>query len=318
MSDFDKNGSEVARAAWLYYHEEVTQGDIARALGGSRSTGTRLRRRAKDEGLVKITLNVTSGMFRAERALERAYGLDRARIVPAVDDGATLKRWLGPPPAELVASLVVEGSVVGVSWGTTMQAMADALVGQGAVPGVQVVSLVGGLHNAELGTNTNEIVQQLGRRFDAAVRPLLAPVYVRDEATARGLLNDPGIREALDLARRASMVVFSLGAMHDDATMFKIGHVTPEQRRFLADGGAVCDIVCRWVDRDGRPVALPPSINPISISLDDLKAVPRRLAVSGGALKVEPLLASLRGGFVTDLVTDEHTAAGLLERAGRS
>lgn len=313
MIDLDRTGSEVARAAWLYYHEELTQGDVARALGVSRSTVTRLLRRAKDEGLVKITLDVTSGMFKAERDLEGAFGLDRVRIVPAVDDGATLKRWLGHAAAEMAASLIVEGAIVAVGWGTTMQAMADALVGQTPVAGTQIIALVGGLHTAELGTNTNEIAQQLGRRFDAAVRPLLAPVYVRDEATALGLAEDPGIREALDLARRASLVVFSLGAMHDDATMFKIGHITSEQRQFLLDGGAVCDVVCRWIDRHGRLVALPSSINPIGISLDDLRRIPQRLAVTGGELKREGLLACLRGGYVTSLVTDELTAAYLLD-----
>ena len=312
MSDFDTSGNEVARAAWLYYHEELTQGDIARLLGVSRSTVTRLLRRAKEEGLVKITLNVTTGMFRAERDLERAYGLDGVRIVPTADDGAIQKRWLGRAAAELLATLVVEDAVVAVSWGSTMQAMADALVGQSAVAGAQVVAMVGGLHNAEFGTNTNEIAAQIGNRFGAVVRPMLAPVYVQDEATAAGLANDPGIRESLDLARRASAVVYSLGAMHDEATIFKIGQITAEQRRFLTDRRAVGDIVCRWIDRDGRPVELPPSINPISISLDDFRTIPRRVAVAGGKLKHDALLASLRGGFVTVLVTDENTAAFLL------
>ncbi|WP_237480675.1 sugar-binding transcriptional regulator [Lichenibacterium dinghuense] len=314
MNDFDTSGSDVARAAWLYYHEELTQGDIARLLGVSRSTVTRLLRRAKDEGLVKVTLNVTSGMFRAERDLERAYGLDSVRIVPVADDGAIQKRWLGRAAAELLAALVVEDAVLAVSWGSTMQAMADALVGQNTVPGVQVVAMVGGLHNAELGTNTNEIATQVGQRFGATVRPLLAPVYVQDEATAAGLANDPGIRESLELARNASTVVYSMGAMHDEATLFKIGHITPEQRRFLADRRAVGDIVCRWIDRDGQPVELPPSINPISISLEDFRAIPRRMAVAGGELKRDALLASLRGGFVTALVSDENTAAFLLDR----
>ena len=299
MSDFDTSGNEVARAAWLYYHEELTQGDIARLLGVSRSTVTRLLRRAKEEGLVKITLNVTTGMFRAERDLERAYGLDGVRIVPTADDGAIQKRWLGRAAAELLATLVVEDAVVAVSWGSTMQAMADALVGQSAVAGAQVVAMVGGLHNAEFGTNTNEIAAQIGNRFGAVVRPMLAPVYVQDEATAAGLANDPGIRESLDLARRASAVVYSLGAMHDEATIFKIGQITAEQRRFLTDRRAVGDIVCRWIDRDGRPVELPPSINPISISLDDFRTIPRRVAVGGGKLKHDALLAGDTGQAVS-------------------
>ncbi len=314
MSVFDKSGSEVARAAWLYFNEEMTQGDIAQALSVSRSTVTRLLRRAKSEGLVQISLNVTSGTFRTERDLERAYGLDKVRIVPPIGDGAMQKRWLGQVAAELVASMVVERSIVAVSWGTTMQALADALIGHNEVAGVQLVALIGGLHNAELGTNTNEVAKQLGQYFKSSVHPLLAPVYVQDEVTALGLANDPGIRDALDLARRASMVVFSLGAMHDEATIFKLGHVNSKQKAFLQDRHAIGDVACRWIDRNGEPVELPSSINPIGISLDDLKKIPQRLAVAGGELKREALLGSLRGGFITTLVTDESSAAFLLEK----
>ena len=312
MSDFDRKGSEAARAAWLYYHEELTQGEIARELAVSRSTVTRLLQRAKVDGLVQVSLNVTAATFQAERKLERAYGLDRVRIVPAPNDGATQKRWLGHVAAELLLPMVAENAVVAVSWGTTMQAMADSLAGQSPVPGAEVVASVGGLHNATLGSGTNEIANQLGHYFNATVHPLLAPIYVQDEATALGLVTDPGIRDALQLAARASVVVCSLGAMDDEATMFSLGHIDAEQKRFLRARGAVGDIVCRWIDRDGRPVALPASINPIGISLNDLLCIPRRLAVAGGEGKQEIVQACLRGGFATTLVTDERIAEYLL------
>ena len=313
MIEFDKKDSDVARAAWLYYHEDLTQADIARDLSVSRSTVTRLLQRAKSEGLVQISLNVASGAFKAERDLEHRYGLEKVRIVPNSNDDATQKRWLGHVAAQLMVPMVTDGSIVAVSWGTTLRAVTDALVGHNPIAGAQIVALVGGLHNAKLGTDTNEVAKQLGQYFSVPARPLLAPIYVQDEATALGLANEPGIRDALDLARKASIVIFSLGAMHEDTTMFKLGHLTSEEKEFLADHGAVGDIACRWIDQNGAPVELPPSINPIGISLEDIKKIPRRLAVAGGAFKQEVVLAGLRGGFFTILVTDERTAASLLE-----
>lgn len=313
MIEFDKKNSEVARAAWLYYHENLTQADIARELGVSRSTVTRLLQRAKVEGLVQISLNVATGTFKAERDLEHAYGLEKVRIVPNSDDDATQKRWLGHVAGELIVSMVADNSIVAVSWGTTLLAIADSLVGQHPLAGAQIVALVGGLHNARTGTDANEVAKQLGQYFNAPARTLLAPIYVQDEATALGLANDPGIRDALELARKASIVVFSLGAMHEETTMFKLGHITSEQKAFLQEHGAVGEIACRWIDQNGNPVDLPPSINPIGVSLEDIKKIPCRLAVAGGAFKQEVVLAGLRGGFFTYLVTDERTAAGLLE-----
>ena len=90
----DRRGSEAARAAWLYYVEEFTQGEVARELRVSRSTVVRLLRRAKETGLVRITLDVPQDVFEMERELERLYGLERVRLVPDAGDGEKLKRWL--------------------------------------------------------------------------------------------------------------------------------------------------------------------------------------------------------------------------------
>ena len=314
MIDLHDKGSEAARAAWLYYHENLTQADIARELGISRSTVTRLLLRAKSEGLVQIKLNVSDATFKAERNLEKAYNVKRVRIVPFAQDERTLKHWLGLVAAEFLNEVITEYSIVAVSWGTTLQAMADALVGRRPVAGVQIVTLVGGLHNASRGTNTFEVSEQLGQYFGAPVRALHAPVYVQNETTALALANDPGIQQALELARKASIVVYSLGAMDEATTMFQLGYVAPDQRRFLSEKGAVADLACRWVDRNGSEVELPSSINPIAISLNDIKNIPMRLAVVGGAFKHEAVLAGLRGGFITDLVTDERTADFLLKQ----
>lgn len=315
MNEFDKKGSEAARAAWLYYHEDLTQGDIARELGVSRSTVTRLLQRAKSEGLVQISLTVSASTFQVERDIERAFGVKKVRIVPHSPDEATQKRWLGLVAAEALAEVVTDDSVLAVSWGTTMQAMADALVGQHPVDGAQIVALIGGMHNAIRGTNTYEVAKQLGQYFNAPVSALHAPVYVQDEATAMGLTAEPGINVVLDLARRASIVVYSVGGMDGTTTMAQLGYITTQQREFLRKNGAVGDLACHWIDRNGLPVRMPPSINPIGISPDDLKAIPLRLAVAGGKNKLDAIRATLRGGYVTHLVTDEETAENLLSKS---
>lgn len=313
MTELDKKGSETARAAWLYYNEDLTQSEVARELNVSRSTVTRLLQRAEIDGLVQITLNVTADTFKAERDLERAYGLEKVRIVPDSKDDATQKRWLSHRAAELMAGMVAKDAIVAVSWGTTMQAMADSLIGQHPIAARQIVALNGGLHNASQGTNTYDVATQFGRYLNAPARVLHAPVYVKDEATATGLASDAGIRDALELARKASIVIYSLGAMHDKSTMLKLGHINSEQEGFLREHGAVGEIACRWIDRNGKPVQLPSSINPIGIFLDDLRKIPQRLAVAGGEGKQEVVLAALRGGFITTLVTDERAATYLLE-----
>jgi DNA-binding transcriptional regulator LsrR (DeoR family) len=317
MNKADKRGSEAARAAWLYYLEELTQGEVARAIGVSRSTVVRLLQRAKDSGLVHISLDVPHETFQMERALERRYGLEKVRLVPEAEDDKTLKHWLGYAAAELLVGMVKANTTVAVSWGTTLQAMADALAGENATTGTEIVALIGGLHKASNGTNPYEVAEQLGRYFKVPAQALYAPVYVEDHATAEALAKDPGIRDTLDLAQQASLVVYSVGAIREEATMLQLGYLSSEERAFLRARKAVGEIACRWIDSDGHPVALPPTINPIGISLENLKHIPQRLTVAGGVLKRDVLLANLRGGYTTTLVTDAGSAAYLLQPEDR-
>ncbi|TNF17916.1 MAG: sugar-binding transcriptional regulator [Rhodobacteraceae bacterium] len=315
MKDLEKKATDMARAAWLYYIEQFTQSQIADKLGVSRSTVIRLLQRARLSGLVTITLGVSGETFELERDLERRFGLKTVRIVPEAEDGETQRRWLGQVAAGTLQEMARKNSILAVSWGRTLRAMADSLSGEVSVPGMRTVALIGGLHNADRGTNPYEVAELVGQFFNAPARALYAPVYVRNAETAAGLISDPGLNEALDMARRASLVVFSAGSLSENATMLKLGYVNPTEKDFLQRQGAVGDIACRWIDADGAPVALPPTIHPIGLSLNDLRAIPDRLMVAGGASKVEVILASLRGGYATHLITDEAVAAQLLSHA---
>jgi len=53
----------------------------------------------------------------------------------------------------------------------------------------------------------------------------------------------------------------------------------------------------------------------VSISPGDLRQVPRRIGVAGGANKYRAIRAALRGGWVNVLITDLDTARGLAEDA---
>ena len=312
MNEFYRKSSEVARAAWLYYAEELTQSQIAERLGVSRSTVIRLLQKAKQTALVTITLDVPAETFMAEQDLEKRYGLRKVRIVPEAVDEMMQRRWIGQAAAEMLGDLAHDNSIIAVSWGMTLQSMADSLTGESAKTGMKIVALLGGLQKASRGTNPYEVAEQLGQYFNAPATAVYAPFYVRDPATAEGLRSDPGLKEALDLARNASLAVFSLGALDETATMLRLGYLNPEEERFLRDQGAVGDIASRWIDKDGKAVDLPASINPIGISLEDLRKIPDRLLVAGGWAKRDVIRATLRGGFATHLVTDERIAAALL------
>ena len=57
----------------------------------------------------------------------------------------------------------------------------------------------------------------------------------------------------------------------------------------------------------------------IGIELERMRGYDMALLVSSGSDKIEPMLAALRGGYATHMVTDAATAAEILslDKAGR-
>jgi len=307
----DRKADELTRVAWLYYIEELTQGQIADKLGVSRSTVIRLLQRARKIGLVTISINASTRVFAMERDLEQRYGLKQVRIVPDADEAQTQQRWLGQVAADVLCENVENDLIMAVGWGETLQSMTSALAGKNAVSGMQVVALIGGLHNAVKGSSPHEVAEQVGQFFAASTSLPFVPVYVETAEIAQGLMRDAGVQKALDLARHASLAVFGLGALHAQATLIKMGYIDPREQAFLQSQGAVGDILCRWIDADGRPVALPPTINPTGISLEEIRQIPQRIVVAGGEVKQGIIHAALRGGYATHLIVDEKNATRL-------
>lgn len=87
----------------------------------------------------------------------------------------------------------------------------------------------------------------------------------------------------------------------------------PEGTRDLdpRGGGLPLASVAARIGQRAKSAPPPTSAN---VSLDDIKKIPKRLAVAGGDFRHEVILAGLRDGFVTTLVTDERNASLLLER----
>jgi deoxyribonucleoside regulator len=314
----DRREPDIARAAWLYYVEERTQDQIASELGVSRSTVVRLLQKAKDSGMVRITVDAPDEMYRVERRIEEAFGLDRVRLVPATADDAQRRRWLGLAGADVLTSIIEPGMNIAVGWGRTLQGLADALKGEHAVEGVTLVPLVGGLHRAPNSANASNLAEQLGRYFRAKSRALYAPIFVADPAAAGALCREPEISETLGLAQRSSIAIFSAGTLSEDATLTRLRYLAPTERQQLLDQGVVGEVICRWINEGGAPVDGVATLNPIGLRLEELQAIEHRLVVAGGLEKRDVIRALLRGGYATTLVTDDEVAAYLLDGVASS
>ena len=123
----------------------------------------------------------------------------------------------------------------------------------------------------------------------------------------------PTLREVLDRAAAADIALITVGEISDQATIFRHGIVPPDLVGPLAERGAVANMLCYFVDAEGRLVDHEVNGRIMAIGLDVVSRVPNVVLAAGGARKVEAIRAALRAVAANVLITDSATARSLLD-----
>jgi DNA-binding transcriptional regulator LsrR (DeoR family) len=298
------------RVAWMYYAEDMTQGAIAEQLGIGRVTVTRLLADAKAMHEVSISLSrEIADLPRLEVSLERRFGLREAIVAPLSSPTADPTVAIGAATGAFLGGMIQPATRIGVGWGRTLHSSLDFLEGGQADT---VVSLLGGLSAVEH-YNPAEFAWAFSRLFKARCYLVAAPAIVDDADTKRRLIDHCGVGESLAMSETLDAVLLSVGGMAPLRPTVKTQPFPSSVHDELLRAGAVGNMLYNYFDARGRVVDHPLNARVMSAPLETLSRAPERILASGGPDKI----AALRGGIAlmkpTVLITDEATAALLLE-----
>lgn len=298
----------VAAVARAYYLEELPRVEIAEAFGISRFKVARLLTRAREEGVVTIQIN-DWGLPDAVLAqrLKSALDLDHCHVVRSHGDDATVRQQIGAAAAALLSSTLTEDEVLGVAWGRTLTATTSQLEDLPRLSIVQLTGFVAG----DLDSSPIEVARLAARRSAGTVYPIFAPLFAPDRETADGLRSHPDIRSAMALFPRITTALLSVGSWNPPDTQIR-GGLSPDDLAHAIAGGCVGDIAGILIKEDGTPADPEFQKRCLTISYEELRNVPRVVAVAGGASKAGAIRAVARAGLITELVTDHALALEIL------
>jgi len=314
MHDTEESDQQLlSRAAWLYFHEDLTQAEIGERLGITRLKVNRLLQLGRESGLISVCINTP---FREcvdlEGRLTRRYGLIRAIVAPTPEPGGErLYEAIGRPAGEYASGALRDGQSLGVGWGKTIRAAINGIASRN-YRDITISSLYGGVPRSPV--NPFDSTAMFARRFQArACNHLAAPMFVSSPEVRETIAGQELFRAFYREALQVDMILTSTGDLTSQATNLDLGVITPEQRASLARAGAVGEFFGRFLDKEGAPVDHP--LNACSMSPDfaGLCAVPHIILVSGGLAKVNILHAILGRGYPHVFVTDAETARNLLD-----
>lgn len=306
---------QTAWAAWLYFVDEMTQSDVAKALGVSRVTVVKLLNDAKERGLVNVRINPSlAARVKTSRLLAETYRLNSAIVVPENPQRPMIKQ-LGDASAFLLLDGLTKGDVVGVAWGKTVLAAIEIMQLEQPVDDLTVVQVAASPNGLSADFSPELCVSLCANKLGARSVSLMAPALLSSPELKAMLLNEPTIRNQMDVIRSANKVIFGVGQLSADATLRESELHSAATIDKMVKSGCVGALLGRFIDDNGAEMTGPTHDRMLGLSLDELRSIPKRVCIAGGKDKFAAILATLRGRFVTDLIIDLPTAEMLIEAA---
>jgi DNA-binding transcriptional regulator LsrR (DeoR family) len=317
LTNFEINSSSLSQemyrlclqAATLYYEDGLTQGEIAKQLGYSRTKIHRVLQTARDEGIVQIQINTPdSTYFDLERKLVRKYDLRDALVVQSSKNPDELYRSLVEGTVSWLKPKLEDGIRIGLGLGRTISHLPEVFEPNGTVNCI-FTEVVGAAsdHNREI--SSYNITSKMAERVGGKAEFFYAPTYVSSPELKAKLINEPSITKALDRARQSDIILQSVGPVDESALLYLDGCLSEADLSQLREKGAVGDALGHYFDREGNPV--PSFVDQVMIGLDlkDLTRIPWSVVIAGGTSKVPVIEGALKGDFFNVVITDADSAA---------
>jgi deoxyribonucleoside regulator len=313
----DRRTRDALTAAHLYYLQDQTMEAIARELGTSRSTVSRLLGYARSSGLVDIRINSPLEVpGQLEQEVSRLYGVN-AHVVPVHDQATDVDRLdrVALSAARILGQFFDSNMTMGVAWGSTVSAISRHLVPKETHDST-IVQLNGAANNLTTGIPyASEILSRFGEAYGASVQQFAVPAFFDHPETKLALWQERSIRRVLGIQSRMDVALFSVGSRSAEVPshVFIGGYLDRHDFESLTSFGIVGDVATVFYRLDGSDSDIPLNARSSGPNFRMLRRVSRRVCVSAGVAKLDALRGALAARLVTDLIVDDGTARALVD-----
>lgn len=303
----------ATRAAWLYYVAGNTQNEIAEKLQVSRPVAQRLVAFAVEKNLIRVRVDhqLADCLSLAEQ-LSKRYGLTMCEVVPVDSDTPEeIDRKLAVAGAQVMERYLNEEKpmVVAVGSGRTLKAAVDQIA-QLERPQHRLVSMVGAIAQ-DGSSNRYDVALHISEKTGGKHFLLPAPLLADSEAERAQWCNHRLYRIVESLTSKADVAFVGIGNIGPHCPLYEDGFITAAEVKELVQCKAIAEMLGLPIDGSGAHVESTTGQRVTSVALD---SPPRRptIGFAGGVHKHDAVIAVLKGGWLSGLVTDELCARAAL------
>jgi len=303
-NEFSYEDKLLTKVAWYYYIEGYTQQEIGEYLSIPRLRVNRLLDKARKAGIIQFSVREgDSKRMIVERELITQFGLKDAFVVPSPLNEQDINESVAQAAAMYIHERLEKTGYINMGYGDTSSRILNHLANICEFP-VNVVSLTGGV-NYYLPNTSSSI-------FNAKLYLTPAPLLMASEDIVKAMEQEPSVKQIRHMATLAQMSIVGIGGVDSNATLLTNGTLNHSDVLLLSMQGAVGDMLCHFIDKDGNVIQSSLERRLMSTPLEQLKEMSNSIGVAGGSTKSEAILAALKGNYLDVLITDETTATNVL------
>ncbi len=256
---------------------------------------------------LKESIYQLRGIRHIQNALKKKLGLYEVVVIPGnLEEEEYVLSDMAKATSVLLGQMLEEDTILGITGGSTMAAVADNLTPTRKMERVTVVPARGGF-GGDVEKQANTVVSQMARKLGAK-HLLLHASDTLSRAAIMSVMDDPAIRKVIDTIKNAQCLVFGIGRADEMAQRRELPEKMVEH---LMKERAVAESFGYYFTREGTIVH---EIETLGINFSEFLAMRHAIGVAGGAKKAEAIYTISRLKPEMALVTDESAAMEIMKR----
>lgn len=311
----------IYKCCKMYYETELSQQEIADALGVSRVSISRMLHAGRESGIVKIQVISPNRLTytKLEQELEQLYGLKEAVVVEntPLTTEYDLISAISQETLHVLETYLHDNDIVGVSMGMTLHNICHVIRKNTDAINCTFVPILGGISpgsSATVNIHSNQIAQEFAQLFGGQYVEFFSPAIFSDPAVLSGLMKEAPMQRVLQYYREVKTLIMGIGTPNRfGSTMIRAGYITREKLDEMVQQGIVGDLSLQFFDRNGNTDQFRDFNSRVAgMPLEQMRNVENRIGIGSGERKADAIFGALNGGFVNILITDQQCAQRLL------
>lgn len=306
----------LADVAELYWVDDLKIDEIARRLGVSRSTVSRMLARARASGIIQFRVNRDPDVCEdLAEELRAAFGV-RALVVPTTEEISVSDRLalVAEASARVLARRLTSDMILSVAWGATIEAISKHLEVR-PIGNLRIVQFNGSGNIATSGFSyAGTILQRFAAATSGSIHFFPVPAFFDSATTREFMWKERSVRRILSLRAHSDILISSIGTFSSEIPghLYRSSYLERADAESLRKENVVGDLGAVFFRADGSWQGIACNKRSSGMGLSSIRQLPTRFIVVADPAKALALRAVLRAGLVTDLVVDDATAGAVL------